>query len=218
MEYAQLNEALTEAIQVTTHGNVEWDATHFCPASALTPEEASLFRVVPLTAVDQPSFDPLAQTVIRDGCKLVEGEWRYKWRIDALSADQIEANIATRKAAALLQIDAEVDAINLAVIGSRGQEYELAEQHGLAYQSAGYTGTVPSSVSSWAAAKGWTATQAADDILATAAQWRTAQAAIRAQRLLRKEQVRVATDSAGITAAMAAWAGFVAAIRGQLGA
>jgi hypothetical protein len=121
-------------------------------------------------------------------------------------------------AALIKQIDADVDAINLAVIGSRAQEYELAERHGLAYKDAGYTGTVPSSVSSWATAKGWTATQAADDIIATASQWRTAQAAIRAQRLLRKEQVRAATDSAGITAAMAAWAGFVVAIRGQLGA
>jgi hypothetical protein len=128
------------------------------------------------------------------------------------------AAIPNAKSAALIQIDADTDAINIAVIGSRAQEYELAERHGLAYKDAGYTGTVPSSVSSWATAKGWTATQAADDIIATASQWRTAQAAIRAQRLLRKEQVRAATDAAGIMAAMAAWAGFVAAIRGQLGA
>ena len=125
---------------------------------------------------------------------------------------------ADLKPSALVQIDADVDAINLAVIGSRAQEYELAEKHGLEYKDAGYTGTVPSSVQSWATAKAWTATQAADDILATAAQWRTAQAAIRAQRLLRKEQVRAATDAAGVAAVMAAWAGFVVAIRGQLGA
>lgn len=122
------------------------------------------------------------------------------------------------KASALIQIDTDVDAINNAVIGSRAQEYELAEKHAQEYKDAGYSGPVPSSVQSWATAKAWTTTQAADDILTTAAHWRTAQAAIRAQRLLRKEQVRSATDVAGITAATAAWAGFVAAIRGQLGA
>lgn len=134
------------------------------------------------------------------------------------SAAEIAADLIARKAPALTQIDADTDAINTAVMGSRAQEYELAEQHAQEYKAAGYTGPVPSSVQSWATAKTWTATQAADDILITAAQWRTAQAAIRAQRLLRKEQVRSAADVAGITAATAAWAGFVTAIRGQLGA
>lgn len=109
MEYAQLNEALTEAIQITTHGNVEWDSTHFCPASALTPEEATLFRVVSLTATAQPEFDPLTQTVIRDGCEKVDGEWRYKWRVDALTAEQIAVNLATLKASKVTAIKAERD-------------------------------------------------------------------------------------------------------------
>ena len=96
MEYAQLNEALTEAIQVTTHGNVEWDSTHFCPASALTPEEATMFRVVSLTATEQPEFDPLTQTVIRDGCEKLGDVWQYKWRIDALTASKVTAIKAER--------------------------------------------------------------------------------------------------------------------------
>lgn len=109
MEYAQLNEALTEAIQVTTHGNVEWDSTHFCPASALTPEEATMFRVVSLTATEQPEFDPLTQTVIRDGCEKLGDVWQYKWRIDALTAEQIEANLAALKASKVTAIKAERD-------------------------------------------------------------------------------------------------------------
>ena len=109
MEYAQLNEALTEAIQITTHGNVEWDSTHFCPASALTPEEATLFRVVSLTATAQPVIDPLTQTVIRDGCEKVDGEWRYKWRVDALTAEQIAVNLVTLKASKVTAIKAERD-------------------------------------------------------------------------------------------------------------
>lgn len=92
MEYAQLNEARTEAIQVTTHGNVAWDANNFCSAEALTRDgKADQFRVVPLTVTEPPSYNPLIRSVIRDGCELVDGAWQYKWRVDALSAEQIEA-------------------------------------------------------------------------------------------------------------------------------
>lgn len=96
MEYAQLNTDLTGGLQITTHGNVEWDSTHFCPASALTPEEATMFRVVSLTATEQPEFDPLTQTVIRDGCEKLGDVWQYKWRIDALTGEQIAANQAAK--------------------------------------------------------------------------------------------------------------------------
>ncbi len=91
MEYAQLNTDLTDGLQVTTRGNVEWDSTHFCPASALTSEEADLFRVVPLTVTEPPAIDPLTQRVYRDGCEKVNGAWQYKWAVEALTAEQIEA-------------------------------------------------------------------------------------------------------------------------------
>ena len=95
MEYAQLNEAGTEAIQITTHGNVEWDENNFCPAEALVKDgKADQFRVVPLIVTEQPTFDPITQTVIRDGCEEVEGQWQYKWRIDDLSSEQIAENQA----------------------------------------------------------------------------------------------------------------------------
>jgi hypothetical protein len=109
MEYAQLNIAQTEALQITTHGDVDWDSTHYCPASALTPDEAALFRVVPLIVVDQPAFNPITQSVMRNGCELVGGEWRYKWRIDALSAVAVTANLASAKVAAVDRIKAERD-------------------------------------------------------------------------------------------------------------
>ena len=91
MEYAQLNESKTDALQITTHGNVEWDSTHYCPASKLTEEEATLFRVVPLTVTEQPAIDPLTQRVYRDGCEFIGGAWQYKWAVEALTAEQIEA-------------------------------------------------------------------------------------------------------------------------------
>lgn len=127
------------------------------------------------------------------------------------------AAIASTREDLVKQIDADTDSLYAAVIGNRAAEYTVAETEATAYAGAGYTGAVPASVASWATAKGWTAQQAADDINATAAAWRTAQAAIRAARLLRKEQARTAADLAALNTVQAQWAGFVAVIRGQLG-
>jgi len=103
MEYAQITNG--EAIQVTTHGNVEWDSTHYCPAAALTTDEAMRFKVVPLTETNPPTFDPITQTVQRDGCEYVDDRWQYKWRIDDLPAEQIAANQAAAYAAKLASFD-----------------------------------------------------------------------------------------------------------------
>ena len=93
MEYAQLNEAGTETLQITTHGNVEWDENHFCPASTLAPEEAEFFKVVPLEVTEPPVIDSLTQSVIRDGCEKVDDKWRYRWRVDELTPEQKAAKI-----------------------------------------------------------------------------------------------------------------------------
>jgi endonuclease/exonuclease/phosphatase family metal-dependent hydrolase len=129
-----------------------------------------------------------------------------------------EADQLTAASAALVrQIDAETDALYGVVIGNRAAEYTLAETEATAFAQANYDGPAPASVASWATAKGWTAQQAADDILTTAVAWRTAQAAIRAARLLRKEQARNAADQAALAVVRAQWAGFMAAVRQQLG-
>lgn len=106
MEYAQLNETLSEAIQVTTQGNVLWDGTHFCPASALTPAEATLFRVVPLLEIAEPVVDPITQSVQRNGCEFVNGQWQYKWDIAQLTPEQIAANQAAQVAAIIADVTA----------------------------------------------------------------------------------------------------------------
>ncbi len=54
------------------------------------------FGVMPVTFVPAPTIDQATQTAVRDGCELVDGNWQYKWRIDDLTPEQIEAN---RKAA-----------------------------------------------------------------------------------------------------------------------
>lgn len=127
------------------------------------------------------------------------------------------AVLAASVARAVARIDADVDAIYGAVIGARQAEYELAERQAQAFADAGYEGEAGPMVQSWATVKGWSAQQAADDILSVAAAWRTAQAAIRAQRLAAKEKVRTAPSESAIGAALAAWDGFTTIVRGQLG-
>ncbi|MGV3679665.1 MAG: hypothetical protein ACO1PM_08065 [Acidovorax sp.] len=121
------------------------------------------------------------------------------------------------RAEAVARVDADVDRIYDQVMGRRQAEYERTEIEAREYAEAGYSGTVPPMVQSWATAKAWTAQAAADDILAVSSAWRTAQEVLRAQRLLRKEQARGAADQAALNSVLAAWAGFVVVIRGQLG-
>lgn len=134
--------------------------------------------------------------------------------LDAIAATEAARVLTVSRASLIRQIDIDTDAIYRAVQGDRAMEYVLAESDAKAYKAAGYTGTVPDSVASWASAKTKSATWAADDILATATGWRQAQASIRATRLACKEQARVGNN---MTPIVAQWSGFVAAIKTALG-
>jgi hypothetical protein len=121
---------------------------------------------------------------------------------------------------ALHRIDGDTDRIYLETIGARGEEYRQAEADAQQFKASGYAGGVPAFVADHQAAKaaaGWTAKQAADDILATAVAWRSAQAQIRATRLQCKELARQAVTAAGVQAALQQWSDFVVAVRGALG-
>jgi hypothetical protein len=86
--------------------NIEWDATHFCHPSGLTPEEAATFRVVPVTEILHPAFDHLTQSCRRDGAELINGQWQYKWLVEDLATDVAQANttrLLTAKIEALWQ-------------------------------------------------------------------------------------------------------------------
>ena len=97
-------------------------------------------------------------------------------------------------------IDTEADVARAMVVGDpvRAFEYQWAEQQALAYRQAAYSGAVPPAVSAWATAKGWTAQQAADDILAAADAFRTAMAGLRQARLVGKERVRAAPEGSAV--------------------
>lgn len=105
MSYIQLNPDGTFLREV--FGGVRpWDENNYCSVDALVADgKAAQFRVVPLTVTQPPAIDPVTQSVMRDGCEKVDGEWQYKWRIDALTAEEI-----TAKAAALATAQAEAAA------------------------------------------------------------------------------------------------------------
>lgn len=120
-------------------------------------------------------------------------------------------------AALLKKIDSDVDRIYQSAVGNRTAEYMQAEADALAYKNAGYTGTVPASLQSWATATGNALQWATNNTLETATAWRGAQAAIRDNRLKCKEAARATTTAEQAATVEAQWTGFVAAITAQLG-
>jgi hypothetical protein len=131
------------------------------------------------------------------------GEWRAP--VVAPTAEEIAAACGEIDRLCDVKRNRYISAGSLVV-----EEYRLAARQAAAYKAAGYSGAVPASVQAWATAKGWTATQAADDILAVEAAWMAVLAAIRNIRLPAKEQARAATDRAiladvlaGVRAALA---------------
>lgn len=190
--------------------------------SVYIPATASAAYLDPLGVdvvqhVERPAIGPNQTAVAGMPVQNEDGQWERTWTVEDWPAEQVAAFLTTQRALLIKQIDTDADAIYVAVVGGRAMEYAQAEADALSYQAAGYTGTVPSSVSSWAGAKGWTERQAADDILTTAANWRNAQAAIRLNRLTKKEQAKNAPEITSLNAIGAAWTGFAAYIRNALG-
>jgi hypothetical protein len=114
--------------------------------------------------------------------------------------------------AAIAQVDRACDAARLRVVEDpvRVWEYEKSQQQAQAYADAGFTGDVPRYVAAWQKAKwrqNWTAQQAAQDILATAAPWEEALIAIRELRLGVKEDLRASTTQADIDSILAGFFG-----------
>lgn len=116
------------------------------------------------------------------------------------------ASISEIIAHAIDKIDSAADSARLEVISrqTNTEEYKRAEQQARAFSAAGYpSGSVPSCVASWAKAKyrdGWTAQEAADDIIATADRWYGILDSIRDLRLCAKEDVRHASTSNEVSA------------------
>ena len=81
------------------------------------------------------------------------------------------------------------------------EEYRLAKQQADEWVASGKPANdVPPAVALWAQAHGWTAEQAAQDIIDTEASWMAALTAIRQARLLGKAAVDAAADDADFDA------------------
>lgn len=91
------------------------------------------------------------------------------------------------------RIDSAADAARAAVAGDalRAVEYDRARIEAEQFAADGYQGAVPPMVAAWAI-NGRTAQQAADNILAEAAQYNTALVYLRTVRLNAKELIRTA--------------------------
>lgn len=91
------------------------------------------------------------------------------------------------------RIDTAADAARRAVAGDplRAVEYDRAASEAQAFAAAGYQGEVPPMVAAWAIS-GRTPQQAADSILAEAAQYNGALVQLRTVRLQAKELIRAA--------------------------
>lgn len=206
---------------IITEQELRFASIHMLPL-VIDADACELEEVDPVLVAPAPSITS-SQTVRRNG--VVQdglGNWVYAWLVEDLTNDQVAAALVLAKTSFITQVDKDVDAIYASVIGSRATEYSeaLAQAQEFAARDPAYSGEAPAYVASWAAAKAsskWTTQQAAEDIIATGAAWLTAANAIRSNRLLRKEQARVATNLAGVTTAKTQWNGFVAYILGQLG-
>jgi len=194
-----------------------FDENHNCRPRDLTPAEITAFGIHTLKLRTPPFHNPLTQTRTDGPAVLVDGVWTQNWVITAIPAKEAAEVLVAAKAAFILQVDTDADKLIDDVIGNRASEYERAEKEATAYKASGYPATpVPSTVSSWATAKGWTSTQAADSIIAAATGWRTAQASLRASRLGLKESSKTAITAEALDTIKASWAAFLVELKTQL--
>jgi len=164
----------------------------------------------------KPQAGPLSGTHLVQHAQEFSREGRHDteaaYWIDGAITWVDETPIEQYRAGGIDAIDASGETLRMAVISRMTQtpEYVRAEQHAREYRSAGYPegedAYVPPGVASWAMAKwraGWTARQAADDILATADRWYALLDEIRTLRLTNKEDVRHAATAGEVAAIVA---------------
>jgi hypothetical protein len=115
------------------------------------------------------------------------------------------------------RVDTAADIAREKVAGDplRAVEYDRARVEAEAFRAAGYTGTVPRTVSAWAI-NGRTPRQAADSILLEAAAYTEALYCIREIRLQAKEQIRGWISTGQIQPAENAAAQAITAIRNMV--
>lgn len=190
--------------------------------SPLRPEDVVGMGYIPITPTSMPTYStwthravldmPVHDASANDGA----GAWVQAWRVEALPEADVAQSLTQRKLHLVQRIDSDVDMLIQRVMGNRASEYELAEKEALQFKAAGYAGDVPASVQSDADANGQTPRWSTERILATASAWRTAQATLRARRLMAKAQAKQAASHDAVDVVEAAWAAGFAEISAGL--
>jgi hypothetical protein len=129
--------------------------------------------------------------------------------------------LADAKAAAIAKTYPDVDAVYDASIGRRTTEYTRAEEAARAYKAADFTGLVSDYISGHARSNptgteqtnGW----AAQQIIERADTFHWAELQMRNVRFDRQADMRAAATHDELRMAIAAWDGFIADLRAQLG-
>ncbi|MFC5551752.1 hypothetical protein [Massilia aerilata] len=125
------------------------------------------------------------------------------------------------KSEAISSTYSDVDAVTAAAVGNRVEEYRDAEVTARVFAAAGYEGEVDVVVSSYAqynpTGEAQTNQWAADQIIARADAFRSAQKAMRAQRFASQAAMRAAETPGALAAAAEAWNDFIAGVRAALG-
>lgn len=115
----------------------------------------------------------------------------------------------------------DVDGVYRDAVGQRGPEYLDAEADARAFVAAGYAGEVSPYVSEFAlhnpTGEAQTDQWSADSIIARADAFKGAKMAMRNTRFVRQAEMRTATTTAALQAAVGSWNGFIAGLRAQLG-
>lgn len=125
------------------------------------------------------------------------------------------------KTAAIAKTYADVDKVHFDAVGNRATEYQEAEAAARAFAAGGFQGEADDDVHSYAidntTGEVQTDQWAAENIIARADAFRAAQKAMRNTRFKRQAEMRAAATPEELTAVVAAWDGFIAGLRAQLG-
>ncbi|BCL41004.1 TPA: hypothetical protein RCG82_000613 [Enterobacter roggenkampii] len=189
----------TKARQVAVFRDVRWQLAPDWRSAALWSTEDG--TAVSIADIGVTPADVHATETPRPSAahRWQNGQWQEDADLRLALLDALKIELCQ-------QIDGLADQVRRELAGDplRVAEYDRAAQEASAYQTAGYAGTVPPAVLSWAEAKGWIAQAAADDILRAADRWNAARYQLRDQRLKTKEAIRSALDEASANAIAAA--------------
>lgn len=160
---------------IITTGNIEWDETHLCPASALTPDERALFRVVEFREVPPPP--PSRWQAVREAAPVkINGVWTQRWEVFDLPLSLGDKRSQIKRQAddiARMKRDQVVAGISPAEMAS----WSIKRAEALAYQSSSNVADAPSLLLE-AQARGVPLADLAGKVLIKAAQLAALEAAI----------------------------------------